>query len=501
MRKPEDNYSPKSAWTSRRVIQRASQAVAIIGSISVAYATVTTSYLSDASNGQVVVVPAPTESQFGSSASAARAQPAAAATADTAVFAANQPQAQIGLSPANVVAIAQPGHYFSDPFWVEGHIAQTNKVYISGTEDTYLVCNNTLSQTCENTPRMPVTVDTGTGDDGNSPPTAGSLAAQAANNGVKFQVAGVHPFRNAAGTWTMALTLHVQITGNACTGLQCGWSVIANATPQVGSNTDDPPTKWRATNALLIGSFNPNQAASANYDGKYYQDDDAGQTLYLIYQKRLNGEVNNHARNGIVAQKMVSFTTLESEGPVTILAPDDGVPKASELYSEGRQDDLKLVETGNITKIAGKYVMAYAVGGFKTDSYKIGLAYSDSLLPSNGYRKITADDTNHVWAPNDTKEILYFVQSQVKGWYNWFKPKVRAPGVPTIAKIGPSGSWVVMFAGYDPSEPQDGDGTYSPAHRRPYFIKVDVSGLMNNTKSVNAVDETTLAGFITLASS
>lgn len=355
-------------------------------------------------------------------------------------------------SPAQISqAIVQPlfTGYFSDPYHVPyvGNDPQT----FFGTKPKYLYCAGTnVSPNCAQ--EGDVTVDTSI------------LDAQAAQQGATIaNTAGLHPYLlNDNTTWIMALTLHMT------NGAGDTWSVIAHASPNPPVSGGAPPTSWQADN-LLVGSF-ANSGTDANYDGKYYQDDNQ---LYLIYQKELT---TNPHRDGVVAQAMNDPTTPASSDPATMLAPnsvDD--PLMSEwYYPNGHTGNLnfKLIETGNIRKINGKYVMAYSVGAFNRTTYKLAVAWSDTFL--GPYTKVTEENPNSVWGTNGP-EVLYLLQSEQTDWPNYIGNQVLSPGVPTIAQIGPgtdNTNWVVLFAGYDTSETET-NGTYNAAHRRTRYVKLD----------------------------
>ena len=86
----------------------------------------------------------------------------------------------------------------------------------------------------------------------------------------------------------------------------------------------------------------------------------------------------------MVAQATDLTNPASFQRSVILLAPNaDSNPLMSEwYYPNGRTGNLnfKLVETGNIRKINGKYVMAYSVGAFNRTTYKLALAWSDTFL-------------------------------------------------------------------------------------------------------------------------
>lgn len=106
-----------------------------------------------------------------------------------------------------------------------------------------------------------------------------------------------------------------------------------------------------------------------------------------------------------------------------------------------------------------------SAGNITEPDYKIGLAWSDTFLPSAGhmYRKMTTPDSGGVWA----------VIQDSPGWY-------------------------LTFAGYDPSDPpiDPTTGHYVPSSRRPFFAPLSVR--IPAGASVAGTCEADLARWITL---
>lgn len=401
------------------------------------------------------------------------------------------------IRPITTVDITNHTGYFSDPYLVP--FSGASSTYISGTTQKYLFCSGDLSPQCGQ--ETPNSVD------------FSDMQTQAEQAGAQIcSIAGLRPFQETSGLWDMVLVLHMDPIGNC--DASSHWNVLVHASPNTRSTT--PPVSWTA-DAVLVGSFS-DSSAQANYDGRYFED--SGQ-LYLIYVKSLS---ISPQRFGLVAQAMVSPTTLDSTGPVLLLQPnpDNNDPLNSEGYS-GLANSFKLVESGNITKINGKYVLVYSAGQYDKKTYKAAVAYSDTFLPAAGetYRKVTMPDPSGVWG-NTNDEVVYLLQSQEQNWTGYVASQVVAPGVATVVPVGPNGSfwrawaprsrsgvatvapvgpgsWVLVFAGYAPNDTGSGPNgnTYLGSKRRPFYVDLNVS--IPTDISVAQATETELASWITLS--
>ena len=378
------------------------------------------------------------------------------------IVSAAQVKDNIPIEPITNVNKAGHTGYFSDPYHVLYEKSQ--EVYISGTTQSYLECSQTLSPECAPTlPKHP-----------NKYNSSKALHHQAHKAGAKIcSAAGIHPFQSGSGdtrSWDAAVTLHVQKNNSKCSGIG-GWSVIVHAHPHNASEVEKPPAHWIG-DTVLVGSFAKN--VKANYDGKYFKTPD-GQ-LYLVYQKQHSKQPK---RDGVVAWKMDNPKTLTpGSEPNVLLLPNEALK--SEDYTIG--SDFKLIETGNIKVINGTFVMAYSAGAFDNKTYKIGIAYSDTFLPvgDQQYRKVLKENPSGLWNSTGDKEVYYLLQAEVEhdGWH-YVGDQVLAPGVPTVAEIGPGNSWVLLFAGYDPSDApkvktKNGKTKFEANYRRPYFVKLNV---------------------------
>lgn len=391
-------------------------------------------------------------------------------------------QANITIQPLTDVNIDNHIGYFSDPY----HIPYQNetRVYISGTTHKYLECDGGLSPKCatqKNNEDIQWNVTT-------------ELQDQLDKNKVQVcGVAGIHPFQTVSGndiSWDAAVTLHVQENNTVCHGLK-GWSVIVHASPANSTSTvNTPPLAWIG-DKVLIGTFT--DKADANYDGKYFRTPDG--RLFLIYEKNLHPKPMK--RDGVVAWPMKDFVTPAhpNQNATVLIAPDEALN--SENYHNHSDDHFKLIENGNIRAVNGKFVMAYSVAAYNRPTYKIAIAYSDTFLPADGYRKVMKENPAQLWGSTVEKEVYYTLQADAQhdGWH-YVGNQIRAPGVATVAKIGAGGSWVLTFHGYQVGD-TGGNGTldYVGKHRRPFYIDLDVN-VPTDTSVKDASDED-LQGWIT----
>jgi hypothetical protein len=343
--------------------------------------------------------------------------------------------------------------YFADPYPVyrSSHGTSVPDPHIVfGTPDAVLLCPGQLAPGCYTRQSIDIQISpalTKTAD------AAGTVITATQNH---------NPFQGDNGGWSMALTVSVR-QKSAPTG--DGWSVILHAHPASAGNP--VPTTWIA-DSVLEGSLAHNEYA--NYDGKYYE---ASGTLYLLYSKRLS---NTPARDGVVAQQMTSPEQPTTTGPVLLLQPTPGAGYTSEsFFVDKPNSQFKLVETGNITQIDGKYVMAYSTGDFSENDYKTGIAWSDTFLPAQGatYQKLVTPDTADVWSNASHQDIDYLMQSQEMQSPHYVGYQVIGPGVPSIVQDGDT--WYVIFAGFQPTS-QIVPTQFDPADRQPYFAPLCLSG-------------------------
>ncbi len=382
---------------------------------------------------------------------------------------------QIAIEPMTAVDPASGTGYFSGPYPIRIPPALRSPALqpvFSGTTKDLLRCWR-LRPGCFG--ETPFTV------------SAGPVAQQAAAMGAKtggFENNNV--FRDDAGNWHMVSTLFVHSPKYPDAK---HWDVIVHAHPT--SATLEVPTDWVA-DTVLVGTFQA--PTKANYDGKYFQD---GNQLYLVYSDRLS---DSPQLDGIVAQPMQSFTQPTGDPPTPLIEPataDGGFD--SEIYSSLKPDGtFRLIETGNVTAIGGKYVMVYSIGDYAEINYKVGLAWSDTFLPPPGqfYRKLRKRDVAGVWGQPDHPEVNYLLQSQQSAWPNDVAAQVLAEGVGSIVKDDLLG-WFLYFAALDPSDaPVDPKtGKYDTSHRRPYFLRLQVK--IPQGATVAATPDADLATWIT----
>lgn len=217
-------------------------------------------------------------------------------------------------------------------------------------------------------------------------------------------------------------------------------TVIASFEPQASARWEQgkPITAWKFK-SVVVG--NPNRK-----DWKYYESKiliDANNTIYLMYV------ANTGRDNFIFAQKMKSWSEIDRSSPPRLLLKPEG------YRSEDRNGprSMQLVEGGSIFKWKDKYILLYSVGDFLLNNYKLGMAFSDSLIPPRGqtYRKVKLSDPRHIWGASGHKdEIGYLLQSEKPNWPNYSGRFVIGPGLGSIVMIDDK-PWL-FFHGYKPAD-------------------------------------------------
>ena len=380
--------------------------------------------------------------------------------------------AVLAISPLTDAAPEPPTGYFSDPYPVTlpGVGSGLPIQLFSGTATTLLACPDHVPGTCLEGGQ--ITLD------------PGSVGDAAARSGATLTAAENYNIApDANGQWQMIATYFVQNT--AVLSRHAPWTIIVHAHP-VGAQW---PMRWSA-DSILVGSLTA--AAPANYDGKLFVD--AGK-LYLIFSRNLSLAP---LRDGLVAQRLIDPRTPAADPPVVLLAPTAGAGYASEKYTADEANDgFKLVETGNITKIDGKYALAYSTGSYDRIDYKSGVAWSDTFLPVAGttYRKVVKSDPLGIWGVPGGSDVQYLLQSQKPRWPNDVAGAVVAPGVPSLLQA-PDGHWRLVFAGYAASnDPIGSKGGFIASYRRPFVVPLTVAIPPDTT--VAAASDTDLARWIT----
>ena len=289
---------------------------------------------------------------------------------------------RIAIHPMTNVVTAPRSGYFSDPYPIHlaSSVRASSPLSFSGTTPAILSCPGKIRR--ESFETTPLTV------------SAGPLTQEAAAYGSTISaIANNNIFQNHLGEWHMAASMYLKNPAYPNAGT---WNVIVHAHPTSPSDPTDVPTGWVA-DTVLVGSFV--HPAEANYDGKYFED---GGNLYLIYSMSLF----NGYEDGIVAQLMQSPVRLAAEAPTVLINPDgvNGGFNSENYFGLDPDDTFKLLETGNVTKIQGKYVLAYSTGCYLETDYKAGVAWSDTFLPAPGtfYKKMFKLDTTGVWGSPTT---------------------------------------------------------------------------------------------------
>eukprot|EP01052_Picozoa_sp_SAG31_P034398 SAG31_NODE_4015_length_3662_cov_4.196464_2_plen_349_part_00 len=124
-----------------------------------------------------------------------------------------------------------------------------------------------------------------------------------------------------------------------------------------------------------------------------------------------------------------------------LLQPD--LPK---LNSERRDPgSVSIVENTQIQQIHGTYVLFYSVGDYALANYKIGLAFSKSLL--GPYSKVYKNDTKNVWNNSmPAREVHYLMQSSAPDWPNYMNRFLSGPGIASLVNTTTNGPALLFHA-------------------------------------------------------
>jgi hypothetical protein len=260
---------------------------------------------------------------------------------------------------------------------------------------------------------------------------------------------GFVPYQHRDGSWHGYATLHYG-------GFR---TAIAHFLPEAGAiwRTGEPIARWRF-DKILVGDLAAGKATA--YESKMVTDETGA--LYLICSASSAAGRNVH----ILAQRMLDPGRIDPRwAPRPLLDPEG-------YRSEDRNPGyIQIVEGANVTKIGSKYVLLYSVGDFSLNNYKLGVAYSDRLVPSPGrtYRKVLIPDAGNVWGnAGRTNEVCYLLQSEQSDWPNYCRELVSGPGLGNIVAIGRD-YWLV-FHGY-----KAGDKDHDARNRYVWALRLKVN--------------------------
>ncbi len=251
---------------------------------------------------------------------------------------------------------------------------------------------------------------------------------------------GFVPYRDKSGAWHGYATLHYG-------GFR---TVVAHFLPAAGERwlPGRPISRWRF-DKVLVGDAASGKTSA--YESKIVTDE--GGRLYLVYSASAAHGKDVH----IWAQRLLGPGTLDPSWPPRALLNPDG------YRSEDRNPGyIQIVEGASIAKVGSTYVLLYSVGDFALNNYKLGVAYSDTLIPPPGqtYRKVLIPDPQNIWKnTGKTNEICYLLQSEQPGWPNYCRPLVSGPGLGNLVTEDGS-DWLVFHAYKPDAEPHNPQQRY-----------------------------------------
>lgn len=199
-----------------------------------------------------------------------------------------------------------------------------------------------------------------------------------------------------------------------------------------------PIAKWRLKN-IVVG--NPARQDWNYYESKVLEDTDGSR--YLMYVARTGRD------NYMYARKLKAWGQLDPTAKPRVMLQPDG-HRSEDRNGPG---SMQLVEGGSIFKWRGKYILFYSVGDFVLNNYKLGVAFSDTLIPPAGqtYRKIKLPDPERVWGASHLRtDVGYLLQSEKPEWPNYSGRVVVGPGLGSIVMIDHQ-PWL-FFHGYKPDD-------------------------------------------------
>ena len=231
---------------------------------------------------------------------------------------------------------------------------------------------------------------------------------------------GFVPYKDDDGGWHAYASIHIG-----------GYKTfVCHFSPKAGMSW--PVTNWRLDKVMVTSR------SKTAYESKVYSD---ASGLYLIYVATL-ADGNNH----IMAQRLLDPENIDTSFTARAILSPEG------LRSEDRNqpDGMQIVEGPNISKVVtqngSKYVMFYSVGDFALGNYKLGVAYSDVLIPSKGkqYQKPKTQDDSNLWLNRSPgKEVVYTLQTQIPAWFNHVGTLLKGPGLGNLVKY--EGNYYTVF--------------------------------------------------------
>ncbi len=237
---------------------------------------------------------------------------------------------------------------------------------------------------------------------------------------VARDVWGFVPYKHNDGNWHAYASIHIG-----------GYKTfVCHFRPKAKKTW--PITDWQL-DKVMVGS--PSKCV---YESKVYSEADS---LYLIYVATLR-DGDNH----IMAQRLLNPEKIDSSFKARAILSPEG------LRSEDRNHpgSMQIVEGPNISHVVtpngSKYVMFYAVGDFARKNYKLGVAYSDALVPPEGkkYQKPKTRDKSNVWLNSSPKdEVVYTLQTQISGWSNYAGTFLKGPGLGNLIEY--QGNYYIVF--------------------------------------------------------
>lgn len=267
--------------------------------------------------------------------------------------------------------------------------------------------------------------------------------------------------------WGFTVHKHTDGTFHGYGTLHFGYfeTVVAHFLPRLDQTWQDgrPITSWQF-NDVLIGD--PSQKNQHYYEAKIITDADGA--MYLVYV----GQVGPN-QNAILAQRMLGPAQLDRRYAPRVLLRPEGFRSEDRNHPGG----LQLVEGASIIELQGTFVLLYSVGDFLLANYKLGVAFSERLIPKDGktYTKVLIADTKNLWKNSNQKrrkEVQYLLQSESREWPNYCGQLVFGPGLGSIHRIDEE-YWLV-FHGYRPADKRRKGGMRNPQHRFVWRLPIEI---------------------------